>query len=138
MGDVEDCAKSSGDSPTSSDTEMREVKENGTNLPHCLAPPGKGVIATASSLSLANLDIAEMLNDSDPRNQFDEMCDPENPKVGTFQQVSAAAYKIKSGVLRTPCTRSGLSRMYGMDIWFKKEFDQFTGSFKERGPAMFY
>lgn len=34
----------------------------------------------------------------------DPYCDPENPQVVPFQEVSAAAYKIKSGIERTPCT----------------------------------
>ena len=63
----------------------------------------------------------------------DRFCDPANPKKIQFQDVSAAAYKIKSGVQRTPCTRSRLSSHVGMELYFKKEFLQFTGSFKERG-----
>ncbi|XP_067935618.1 L-threonine ammonia-lyase-like isoform X2 [Watersipora subatra] len=98
-----------------------------------VAPPGQGVICTETALVLNDMNVNEMLKDTDVAKQFDEMCDPDNPRMSTFQEISAAAYKIKNGVLRTPCTRSGLSRMYGMDIWFKKEFEQFTGSFKERG-----
>lgn len=64
---------------------------------------------------------------------LDVFCDPDHPKKVQFQDVSAAAYKIKSGVMRTPCTKSRLSTQLGMDIYFKKEFLQFTGSFKERG-----
>ncbi|KAK2185848.1 hypothetical protein NP493_221g02035 [Ridgeia piscesae] len=63
----------------------------------------------------------------------DPHCDPDNPRVMQFQEISAAAYKIKDGLPRTPCTRSGLSRAVGMEIYFKKEYLQFTGSFKERG-----
>lgn len=37
----------------------------------------------------------------------DVFCDPANPKKVQFQDVSAAAYKIKSGIMRTPCTVSG-------------------------------
>lgn len=32
--------------------------------------------------------------------------DPNNPRTTHFQDVSAAAYKIKGAVLRTPCTVS--------------------------------
>ncbi|XP_070562847.1 L-threonine ammonia-lyase-like [Ptychodera flava] len=63
----------------------------------------------------------------------DEFCDPENPIVVRFQDVSAAAYKIKNGIQRTPCQRSHMSAMTGVEIFFKKEFLQYTGSFKERG-----
>ncbi|XP_076440664.1 L-threonine ammonia-lyase-like isoform X2 [Babylonia areolata] len=63
----------------------------------------------------------------------DEFCDPENPVAIHFRDVSAAAYKIKDGVQQTPCSLSMMSKTYGMDIYFKKEFLHFTGSFKERG-----
>ncbi|XP_069944264.1 uncharacterized protein [Cherax quadricarinatus] len=64
---------------------------------------------------------------------FDPWCDPKNPKPITFQDVSAAAFKIKSGVMNTPCTKSHMSSFTNMEIFFKKEFNQYTGSFKERG-----
>lgn len=64
---------------------------------------------------------------------FDPWCDPENPRVIQFQDVSAAAFKIKSGIMNTPCTRSHMSALTGVEIFFKKEFNQYTGSFKERG-----
>ena len=34
----------------------------------------------------------------------DTFCDPDNPVVVGFPEVSAAAYKIKGGIERTPCT----------------------------------
>lgn len=33
----------------------------------------------------------------------DPFCDPDNPKKVTFQDVSAAAYKIKDGIHHSPC-----------------------------------
>jgi threonine dehydratase len=63
----------------------------------------------------------------------DPFCDPSSPVNVQFQEVSAAAYKIKSGIERTPCVRSHMSSFTGMEIYFKKEFLQYTGSFKERG-----
>ena len=36
----------------------------------------------------------------------DAFCDPENPVVVQFPEVSAAAFKIKGGVERTPCNVS--------------------------------
>ena len=39
----------------------------------------------------------------DPGELKDEFCDPDNPVCVQFQEVSAAAYKIKGGVERTPC-----------------------------------
>ncbi|XP_071117070.1 L-threonine ammonia-lyase-like [Haliotis cracherodii] len=63
----------------------------------------------------------------------DEFCDPQNPQVIKFQDISAAAYKIKGGIQKTPCTKSQMSNLFGMSLYFKKEFLQYTGSFKERG-----
>ncbi|XP_063706175.1 L-threonine ammonia-lyase [Culicoides brevitarsis] len=63
----------------------------------------------------------------------DPYCNPEKPVVITFQDVTSAAFKIKGGVEFTPCRRSHLSEDTGMEIYLKKEFLQFTGSFKERG-----
>ena len=34
----------------------------------------------------------------------DEFCDPDHPRAIQFQDISAAAYKIKDGVQKTPCT----------------------------------
>ncbi|XP_064094075.1 uncharacterized protein LOC135206650 isoform X2 [Macrobrachium nipponense] len=64
---------------------------------------------------------------------FDPWCDPKHPRVINFQDVSAAAFKIKSGIMNTPCTLSHMSTFTDMEIYFKKEFNQYTGSFKERG-----
>jgi len=63
----------------------------------------------------------------------DPWCDPEHPRVISFHDVSAASFKIKSGILHTPCTRSHMSDITDMEIYFKKDFNQYTGSFKERG-----
>ncbi|CAI4232682.1 unnamed protein product [Auanema sp. JU1783] len=65
---------------------------------------------------------------------FDPDCDPQNPVKITFSDISSAAFSIKSGIQKTPCSRSSqLSTLYGMDLYFKKEYLQVTGSFKERG-----
>ncbi|XP_054839455.1 L-threonine dehydratase catabolic TdcB-like [Eublepharis macularius] len=50
-----------------------------------------------------------------------------------FEDISAAAFKIQCGVQKTPCMYSRLSKQYGMDIYLKKEFLQYTGCVKERG-----
>lgn len=63
----------------------------------------------------------------------DRFCDPSKPQVVSFQDVSAAAYKIRGGIQKTPCLRSQMSSLYNMKLFFKKEFLQYTGSFKERG-----
>eukprot|EP00794_Sanderia_malayensis_P009006 gene9006-9968_t len=52
----------------------------------------------------------------------------------SFEDVSAAAYRIKNGIRRTPCEKSmRLSDLLKMDAFLKKDFMQVTGSFKERG-----
>ena len=56
--------------------------------------------------------------------------------VVTFQDVSAAAYRVRSSIRRTPCGKSeSLSELYGMEVYCKQDYMQVTGSFKERGAA---
>ena len=62
---------------------------------------------------LDDLNIRHMLENEDESIQKDETCDPDNPRVSTFQEISAAAYRIRSGILRTPCT---VSMKYGTII----------------------
>jgi len=64
---------------------------------------------------------------------FDPWCDPAHPRVVHFQDICEAAYKIKSGIMVTPCTRSHISEECNMQLFFKKDYMQYTGSFKERG-----
>jgi threonine dehydratase len=33
----------------------------------------------------------------------DDWCDPDDPKTIVFQDISAAAFKIKNGIVRTEC-----------------------------------
>ncbi|XP_014277841.1 L-threonine ammonia-lyase [Halyomorpha halys] len=65
----------------------------------------------------------------------DPQCTPDSPQVLTFPDITSAAFKIKTGIIRTPCIKSHLSAITGMDIYLKKDFLQFTGSFKERGAC---
>eukprot|EP00578_Thalassiosira_sp_NH16_P013220 CAMPEP_0181125198 /NCGR_PEP_ID=MMETSP1071-20121207/26907_1 /TAXON_ID=35127 /ORGANISM="Thalassiosira sp., Strain NH16" /LENGTH=534 /DNA_ID=CAMNT_0023210595 /DNA_START=56 /DNA_END=1660 /DNA_ORIENTATION=+ len=52
----------------------------------------------------------------------------------TFADISRANVAIRHGVIRTPCVKSYfLSELLGANIFLKTEFQQFTGSFKERG-----
>ncbi|PAV57126.1 hypothetical protein WR25_26149 isoform B [Diploscapter pachys] len=65
---------------------------------------------------------------------IDPECDPAHPKKVTFSDISSAAFNIKDGIIKTPCNKScQLSALYGMELYFKKEYLQVTGSFKERG-----
>jgi threonine dehydratase len=57
----------------------------------------------------------------------------------TFEDVAAARRRIEGGVFVTPCVESpALSAVTGADIFCKLEYQQRTGSFKERGacPAL--
>lgn len=51
-----------------------------------------------------------------------------------FEDISRAHYRIQSGIRRTHCDYSQfLSDICECNIYLKKDFTQFTGSFKERG-----
>jgi threonine dehydratase len=52
----------------------------------------------------------------------------------TFSDISRANVAIRTGIKRTPCVKSYfLSELIGANVFLKTEFQQFTGSFKERG-----
>ncbi len=52
----------------------------------------------------------------------------------TFDRIVAAATRIESGIIRTPCKRSeALSELCHCEVWCKLDYQQSTGSFKERG-----
>ncbi len=52
----------------------------------------------------------------------------------TYADISRANVAIRNGVKRTSCVKSYfLSELLGANIFLKTEFQQFTGSFKERG-----
>uniref|UniRef100_A0A667ZU59 L-serine deaminase n=1 Tax=Myripristis murdjan TaxID=586833 RepID=A0A667ZU59_9TELE len=65
--------------------------------------------------------------------EFTAPVKPPPPQYLRFEDISAAAFKIQSGIQRTPCTYSRLSKQYGMEIYLKKEHLNYTGSVKERG-----
>ncbi|XP_065088484.1 L-threonine ammonia-lyase-like isoform X2 [Ochlerotatus camptorhynchus] len=74
-----------------------------------------------------------MTSDENLEEFTDPFCNADNPQIITFQDVTSAAFRIKNGIEHTPCPKSHLSEVIDMDIYLKKEFLQFTGSFKERG-----
>nr|VZI02035.1 unnamed protein product [Spirometra erinaceieuropaei] len=76
----------------------------------------------------------EIPDENDP-DIFDPECDPNNPRAINFHLVLEAAERIKGSVQPTTCARSRLSAKYGMELYFKKEFEHLTGSFKERGAC---
>lgn len=46
---------------------------------------------------------------------YDEWCDPQTPHVLSFEEIAAAAYRIKYGVERTPCTVC-ISKLVSIDF----------------------
>uniref|UniRef100_A0A0N5BID2 Serine racemase n=1 Tax=Strongyloides papillosus TaxID=174720 RepID=A0A0N5BID2_STREA len=65
---------------------------------------------------------------------FDVHCDPDNPKILKFHEIKEAMKRIRSGIKKTSLDLSDrISHVVGAKIYLKKEFTQFTGSFKERG-----
>ncbi|KDR16615.1 uncharacterized protein LOC110832432 isoform X2 [Zootermopsis nevadensis] len=65
----------------------------------------------------------------------DPMCSSSSPLQLHFEDITSAAFKVKSAILITPCMKSHLSELTGMDVFLKKDFLQYTGSFKERGAC---
>jgi len=63
----------------------------------------------------------------------DPFCNPNNPTIIRFQDIGVAGFNIRGGVEHTPCPKSHMSALTGINIYFKKDYMQYTGSFKERG-----
>ncbi|MSR44874.1 MAG: pyridoxal-phosphate dependent enzyme [Phycisphaerales bacterium] len=54
--------------------------------------------------------------------------------IPTFEDVVEAATRIASGIVHTPCRPSAaLSEICKAEVWCKLDYQQSTGSFKERG-----
>ncbi|XP_054726158.1 L-threonine dehydratase catabolic TdcB-like isoform X2 [Anastrepha obliqua] len=64
---------------------------------------------------------------------IDANCDPKNPQGISIEDITTADFLLMDTVVKTPCTRAVNGSAYNMDLYFKKEFMQPTGSFKERG-----
>jgi threonine dehydratase len=41
--------------------------------------------------------------DSDSEEIKDPWCDPDNPRIVGFAEITAASFMIRSGIIRTPC-----------------------------------
>jgi len=74
-------------------------------------------------------DVSDVLDDE----VNDPWCDPENPRRIRFEDITAAAYRIRDGIIKTTCPTSHMNQEVGMQMYFKNDFLQATGSFKERG-----
>eukprot|EP01095_Lingulamoeba_sp_RSL-Kostka_P017848 TRINITY_DN9525_c0_g1_i1.p1 TRINITY_DN9525_c0_g1~~TRINITY_DN9525_c0_g1_i1.p1 ORF type:complete len:137 (-),score=54.01 TRINITY_DN9525_c0_g1_i1:17-427(-) len=60
--------------------------------------------------------------------------DDENDFAINLENVFAASKRIESNVIISPCKYSKkLSDLTGSEIYIKKDFVQYSGSFKERG-----
>ena len=56
------------------------------------------------------------------------------PLAVQFADVAQASYRIKGAIRHTSCLHSvRCSQLTGMDLYFKEDMEQLTGSFKERG-----
>ncbi|XP_036590033.1 L-threonine dehydratase catabolic TdcB-like isoform X2 [Trichosurus vulpecula] len=54
-------------------------------------------------------------------------------KLIGLEDINAAVSQIQMHIQVTPCSYSRLSKRYGMELYLKKEFLQYTGSVKDRG-----
>ena len=54
----------------------------------------------------------------------DPWCDPDHPILLKFEDISAAAYRIKDGIINTPCDRSHMNSDLGLEMYFKKDYMQ--------------
>ncbi|GBP24280.1 hypothetical protein EVAR_9378_1 [Eumeta japonica] len=64
----------------------------------------------------------------------DPLSDPNNPIEIHYDDILAAAHRISGMVSKTPCSKCRhLSEHFGIDLYWKQEFLQYSGSFKERG-----
>ncbi|XP_055699852.1 L-threonine ammonia-lyase-like [Phlebotomus papatasi] len=112
-----------------------------TKVPHCNDPACMVVSSENASLShkikTAKKNQFEFTEEDFKivENIEDPYCLPNKPVKISYQDVTSAAFMIKDGVEKTPCKRSHLSEMTGMEIYLKQEFLQFTGCFKERGAC---
>ncbi|XP_037294109.1 L-threonine ammonia-lyase isoform X2 [Manduca sexta] len=66
---------------------------------------------------------------------FDEFCDPENPRTIKYEDVVDAADRIRPYILKTPCFPSHHQKDFSIHIYYKCEFLQKSGSFKGRGAS---
>ncbi|XP_028033848.1 uncharacterized protein LOC114245774 [Bombyx mandarina] len=64
---------------------------------------------------------------------FDEFCDPENPRPIKYDEVKDALERLSPFITKTPCMPSHHQREFTMKLYYKIESMQITGSFKERG-----
>ena len=115
------------------------VRKSPSNLADARAVAGfKHPIATPRPFCAVSDDDIIVSNNNDPtpprrKTKSEREIIVESLPV-TFADISRANVAIRNGVKRTPCVKSYfLSELLGANIFLKTEFQQFTGSFKERG-----
>ena len=59
-----------------------------------------------------------------PCQALDTHCDPENPVIVSGERILDATHRIKSGIIRTPCNYSKMSKNLNMDLYLKKDYLQ--------------
>ncbi|KAJ8714082.1 hypothetical protein PYW08_007702 [Mythimna loreyi] len=64
---------------------------------------------------------------------FDENCDCDNPKIVKYEDVVDAAVRTRQYIINTPVMAANTQKEFGIGIYYKLEFMQKSGSFKERG-----
>ena len=80
-----------------------------------------------SSVSTTNTTAAKQIDEDYQGKLYDNL-------PISFADISRAEVAIRGGVKRTLCEHSPfISELVGANVFFKPEFRQFTGSFKERG-----
>ena len=65
----------------------------------------------------------------------DPWCDPDHPILLKFEDISAAAYRIKDGIINTPCDRSHMNSDLGLEMYFKKDYMQVVKLRDTVGPG---
>ncbi|KAJ8714085.1 hypothetical protein PYW08_007705 [Mythimna loreyi] len=65
--------------------------------------------------------------------EYDEWCDPDNPRRIKYEGILAASKRIVGQIVRTPLQKAHMSQKLGLELYMKEEFLQITGCFKERG-----
>lgn len=94
----------------------------------CLAPepPKSAILLKVNGVERVR---RVSFNDTDEVLDYveDPYCSETKPQKINFHDITSAAFMIRGGVEMTPCPRSHLCEMTGMDVYLKKEFLQFTG-----------
>ncbi|KAI6197453.1 hypothetical protein M3Y94_01226300 [Aphelenchoides besseyi] len=91
--------------------------------------------AEINKLQTSSSDVSlEVLDEKAAECIVDPFSNPAAPRRIGFQDIASAAFNIRDGILVTPTAKSHqLSELLGLQLFFKMEVLQATGSFKERG-----